>query len=184
MKPLLLTAHGNPKLAAPFGRRGDDIEVRGIPALPTLRALDLDRPTVLALDRSMIASAGGGAAAQLRARAGLIAVVGIGDAGDLEPGDVFPDMLTSFIPGNATTGMRIAAFRGAFRHAAALVAVRHARTTASDRTRELAELSAIGVALTTQRDLNSLLDLILTHARRVTQSDAGSLYLIEHEESD
>jgi HD-GYP domain-containing protein (c-di-GMP phosphodiesterase class II) len=183
MKPLLLTAHGNPQLAAPFGRRGDDIEVRGIPALPTLRALDLDRPTVLALDRTMIASAGAGAAAQLRALSGLIAIVGVGDAGDTEPGDVFPDMLTSFIPGNATTRMRIAAFRGAFRHAAALVAVRHARSTAGDRTRELAELLAIGVALTTERDLNSLLDLILSHARRVTQSDAASLYLIEREES-
>jgi HD-GYP domain-containing protein (c-di-GMP phosphodiesterase class II) len=183
MKPLLLTAHGNPDSAAPFGRRGDDIEVRGIPALPTVRALDLDRPTVLALDRALIASAGDGAQEQLRALAGLIAIVGVGDPGDVEPGDVFPDLLTSFIPGDATTGMRIASFRGAFRHAAALVAVRHARSTAGDRTRELTELSAIGVALTTERDLNTLLDLILTHARRVTESDAGSLYLIEREET-
>src|SRR5437868_13658148 len=98
MKPLLLTAHGNPQLAAPFGRRGDDIEVRGIPALPTVRALDLDRPTVLALDRSLIASAGTGADEQLRALAGLVAIVGIGDAGEAEPGRNFPDLLTSFIP--------------------------------------------------------------------------------------
>ncbi|MDB4883169.1 MAG: metal dependent phosphohydrolase, partial [Gemmatimonadetes bacterium] len=74
-------------------------------------------------------------------------------------------------------------FRGAFRHAAALVAVRHARATASDRMRELNELSAIGVALTTERDLNALLELILSHARRVTQSDAGSLYLVERGEA-
>jgi HD-GYP domain-containing protein (c-di-GMP phosphodiesterase class II) len=183
MKPLLLTAHGNARSAAPFGRRGDDIEVRGIPSLPTVQALELDRPIVLALDRAMIASAGAGATAQLRALAGLIAIVGVGDADDAEPGDLFPDMLTSFIPGGATTGMRVAAFRGAFRHAAALVAVRHARATAGERTRELAELSAIGVALTTERDLNGLLELILSHARRVTQSDAGSLYLFERDES-
>ncbi|MEO6527962.1 MAG: HD domain-containing phosphohydrolase [Gemmatimonadaceae bacterium] len=182
MKPLLLTAHGNSRSAAPFGRRGDDIEVRGIPSLPTVSALELDRPTVLALDRAMIASAGAGATAQLRALSGLIAIVGVGDAGDAEPGDNFPDMLTSFIPGGATTGMRVAAFRGAFRHAAALVAVRNARATASERTRERAELSAIGVALTTERDLTRLLELILSHARRVTQSDAGSLYLVEREE--
>jgi HD-GYP domain-containing protein (c-di-GMP phosphodiesterase class II) len=183
MKPLLLTALGNTLSAAPFGRREDDIEVRGIPALPTVRALDLDRPTVLALDRTLIASAGAGADEQLRALAGLVAIVGIGDAGDVEPGRNFPDLLTSFISGDATTGMRIAAFRGAFRHAAALVAVRHARATAGERTRELAELTAIGVALTTERDLNALLGLILSHARRVTQSDAGSLYLVERSES-
>ena len=182
MKPLLLTAHGNSRSAAPFGRRGDDIEVRGIPSLPTVQALELDRPTVLALDRALLASAGAGATAQLRALAGLIAIVGVGDPGDSEPGEMFPDMLTSFVPGDASTGLRIAAFRGAFRHAAALVAVRHARATAGDRMRELTELSAIGVALSTERDLDTLLDLILSHARRVTQSDAGSLYLIEREE--
>src|SRR5439155_1220006 len=38
-----------------------------------------------------------------------------------------------------------------------------------------------GVALGTERDLDSLLDLILTQARRITSSDAGSLYLIEGE---
>jgi len=183
MKPLLLTAYGNPLSAAPLGRRGDDVEVRSILALPTVRALDLDRPTVLALDRTLLAGAGAGASTQLRALSGLIAIVGIGDAGETEPGEGFPDLLTSFIPGGASTGLKLAAFRGAFRHAAALVAVRHARVTAGDRTRELAELSEIGIALTTERDLHSLLDLILSHARRVTNADAGSLYLIEREES-
>src|SRR5207237_1921829 len=37
----------------------------------------------------------------------------------------------------------------------------------------------IGVALGTERDVKSLLDLILTQARRITSSDAGSLYLVE-----
>ncbi|MBW8769481.1 MAG: GAF domain-containing protein [Gemmatimonadetes bacterium] len=183
MKPLLLTALGNPLVDAPFGRRVDDVEVRCIPALPTAGALELDRPTVLALDRALIASAGDGAVAQLRSLAGLIAIVGIGDASDREPGDDFPgDVLTSFIPGDATAGTRAAAFRGAFRHAAALVAIRRARSTAVDRTRELAELSAIGMALTTERDLGALLGLILSHARRVTGADAGSLYLVERDE--
>jgi len=183
MKPLLLTALGNPLDDAPFGRRIDDVEVRRVPALPTAGALDLDRPTVLALDRALVASAGEGAAAQLRSLAGLIAIVGIGDASDREPGEAFPgDVLTSFIPGDATAGTRAAAFRGAFRHAAALVTIRRARSTAVDRTRELAELSAIGMALTTERDLGSLLGLILSHARRVTGADAGSLYLVERDE--
>jgi HD-GYP domain-containing protein (c-di-GMP phosphodiesterase class II) len=183
MKPLLLTALEHPLADAPFGRRGEDVEVRGIPALPTAGSLELDRPIVLALDRSLVASAGDGAVAQLRSLAGLIAIVGIGDAGDREPGTLLPvEVLTSFVPGDAPTGTRLAAFRGAFRHAAALVAVRNARSTAIDRTRELAELSAIGMALTTERDLGSLLGLILSHARRVTGADAGSLYLVERDE--
>jgi HD-GYP domain-containing protein (c-di-GMP phosphodiesterase class II) len=183
MKPLLLTSLGDPFLDAPLGRRGDDVEVRRIPALPTAGTLDLERPTVLALDRSLIASAGQGAVAQLKSLAGLIAIVGIGASCDREPGEHFPgDALTSFIPGDATPGTRAAAFRGALRHAAALVAIRRARSAAVDRTRELAELSAIGMALTTERDLGSLLGLILSHARRVTGADAGSLYLVEREE--
>ncbi|HKP15935.1 MAG TPA: HD domain-containing phosphohydrolase [Gemmatimonadaceae bacterium] len=183
MKPLLLTALGSPLSDAPIGRRGDDVEVRAIPTVPLPRALDLERPTVLALDRTLITSAGEGACSQLRALAGLIAIVGIGAPGETDPGDCFPiDVLTSFIPGGASTGTKLAAFRGAFRHAAALAAVRRARNAAVERTRELAELSAIGVALTTQRDLGKLLALILSHARRVTESDAGSLYLVERDE--
>jgi HD-GYP domain-containing protein (c-di-GMP phosphodiesterase class II) len=183
MKPLLLTALENPLADAPLGRRVDDVEVRGIPVLPTPRSIDLERPTVLALDRSLIASAGDGAASQLRALAGLIAIVGVGGPGDTEPGDTFPDdVLASFIPGGASSGTVVAAIRGAFRHAAALAAVRRARGAAVERTRELAELSAIGVALTTERDLGRLLGLILSHARRVTESDAGSLYLVERDD--
>src|SRR3954469_10937193 len=109
MKPLLLTALGHPLTDAPIGRRGDDVEVRGIPALPTAAALELDRPIVLALDRSLVATAGEGALAQLRSLAGLIAIVGIGDADDREPGENFPlEVLTSFIPGDATTGTKLA----------------------------------------------------------------------------
>ena len=60
---------------------------------------------MLALDRTLLASAGEGAPTQLRALAGLIAIVGIGDAGDTEPGDDFPvDVLASFIPGDAHDG--------------------------------------------------------------------------------
>ena len=184
MKPLLLTSLGSPLANAPIGRRGDDVEVREIPAVPVARAIDLERPTVLALDRALIATAGDGAASQLRALAGVVAIVGIGDPGDVEPDDAFPsDVLASFIPGGAAAGTKLAAFRGAFRHAAALAAVRRARNATVDRTRELAELSAIGVALTAERDLGKLLALILSHARRVTGSDAGSLYLVERDES-
>ena len=183
MKPLLLTALGRTISAAPLGRRGDDVEVRRIPALPTARALDLDRPTVIILDRALIGSAGD-ATDRLHELAGLVALVGIGEAGEREPSEEMPvDLLSSFLPGDAAVGTVFAALHGAFRHAAALLAARTARGDADERSRELSELTAIGVALGTERDLGALLDLILTQARRVTCSDAGSLYLVERDET-
>jgi len=44
---------------------------------------------------------------------------------------------------------------------------------------ELEELHAIGVRLTAERDTDALLDLILTKARAITRSDAGSIYVVE-----
>jgi HD-GYP domain-containing protein (c-di-GMP phosphodiesterase class II) len=46
---------------------------------------------------------------------------------------------------------------------------------------ELETLNKIGVALSTERNTNSLLELILTKSREITNSDAGSLYLVEEE---
>jgi HD-GYP domain-containing protein (c-di-GMP phosphodiesterase class II) len=183
MKPLLLTAIGRTISTAPLGRRGDDIEVRRIPALPTARAIDADRPTVIVLDRALLASAGDDAD-RVRELAALVALVGIGEPEEEEPGDDFPvELLTSFVAGDAAVGTVITALRGAFRHAAALLAARRAHAEAEERARELAELTTIGVALSTERDLNTLLELILTQARRVTSSDAGSLYLVERDEA-
>jgi HD-GYP domain-containing protein (c-di-GMP phosphodiesterase class II) len=45
--------------------------------------------------------------------------------------------------------------------------------------RQLGELNAIGIQLSAERDLDVLLELILTKAREITRSDAGSLYLVE-----
>jgi HD-GYP domain-containing protein (c-di-GMP phosphodiesterase class II) len=45
--------------------------------------------------------------------------------------------------------------------------------------KELEELNAIGVRLSAERDTDALLELILTKAREITHSDAGSIYLVE-----
>jgi HD-GYP domain-containing protein (c-di-GMP phosphodiesterase class II) len=48
------------------------------------------------------------------------------------------------------------------------------------RTRQqIAELNHIGVALSAEKDVQKLLDLILRASREITSSDAGSLYLVE-----
>ena len=184
MKPLLLTAIGRTFSSAPLGRRGDDVELRRIPALPTVAALDLSRPTVIALDRSLLASLGSDLS-RVTELAGVAAIVGLGDAGEREPPPCFPtDCLTSWVPEDASVGVVLTALRGAFRHAVALMSARAAQRAADDRGRELAELSAIGAALSTERDLHTLLGLILTQACRVTCSDAGSIYLVEKDDDD
>lgn len=46
----------------------------------------------------------------------------------------------------------------------------------------LKELNQIGIALSQQRDINSLLETILVAAKRITRADAGTLYLHEPEQ--
>ena len=45
--------------------------------------------------------------------------------------------------------------------------------------RDLHELNTIGVALSAQRDVRKLMELILSSSRQLTAADAGSLYLVE-----
>ena len=52
----------------------------------------------------------------------------------------------------------------------------------SDRTRELRQVSEVGVALSTVRDHSVLLTMILGKARELSRADAGSLYLLDEEE--
>jgi HD-GYP domain-containing protein (c-di-GMP phosphodiesterase class II) len=47
--------------------------------------------------------------------------------------------------------------------------------------RELSELNAIGIRLSAERNPRDLTETILTKAREITHSDAGSLYLVEEE---
>ncbi len=49
----------------------------------------------------------------------------------------------------------------------------------SDRTRELREVSEVGIALSAERDHSALLTMILLKARELSRADAGSLYLLD-----
>ena len=182
VKPLLLAAVGRSLSSAPLGRREDDVEVRRILALPTAASLDATRPVVIVLDRALVASAGD-AHDRLTELARHAALVAIGDPGEREPpADLPHDLLVGYQAADAPAAAIIAMLRGAFRHAAALLAEHRARADQTERHRELTELTHIGVALSTERDLFTLLEMILGQARRITSSDAGSLYLVERPE--
>jgi len=45
----------------------------------------------------------------------------------------------------------------------------------------LSDLNAIGAALSSERDINRLLESILNAARKITNADAGTLYLVDAE---
>ena len=52
-------------------------------------------------------------------------------------------------------------------------------TALARKSQDLHELNNIGVALSAQRDINKLLELILAKSRAITASDAGTLYLVK-----
>jgi HD-GYP domain-containing protein (c-di-GMP phosphodiesterase class II) len=108
------------------------------------------------------------------------AVVALARPGDTDVPEALPtELLSGFVRHPAGARQLLVAVRTGFREAAARAETARARAEAAMRSREIGELTRIGVALGTERDLKTLLDLILTQARRITQSDAGSLYLVE-----
>jgi HD-GYP domain-containing protein (c-di-GMP phosphodiesterase class II) len=52
------------------------------------------------------------------------------------------------------------------------------------KSKDLREINQIGVALSAERDIDKLLDLILKKSREITAADAGSLYLVERGKDD
>ena len=142
-----------------------------------------ERPTVLILDAT---------ARNLYSQASVRALVdaggsmiGIGSEGEEAVPDLVPEqLLSAFLVPPFGVKQLLVALRTAFRDAATRMDNKRLRVESAARTREMDELTRIGVALGTERDLDTLLDMILSQARRITMSDAGSLYLVEKVEDD
>ena len=69
----------------------------------------------------------------------------------------------------------------AFENLELIARERAAREELESAEREREQLNVIGIALSSQRDVRELLNLILAKAREITRADAGSLYLIDDE---
>ena len=132
------------------------------------------------------------------------AVVAVGRPGESDVPDGFPlDLLSGFVP--SPTGLArlletlsaplrrgprrpssgrqlLVAVHAGYREAAARAATARARKEAMLRASEVRELTTISAKLMTERDPAKLVDDILTQARQFSQSDAGSLYLVEKDE--
>jgi HD-GYP domain-containing protein (c-di-GMP phosphodiesterase class II) len=88
------------------------------------------------------------------------------------PGAPPPVPCYAYVSKPAAPEVLSAALRNACDHA-------RARRDAETARRELWELNQIGVSLSAERDTDALLGLILTKAREITCSDAGSIYVVE-----
>ena len=105
---------------------------------------------------------------------GPVRVVALVDASAAGP---WPAHWYALVPRDAGRAILVRAVQNAFADLD-----RAAEVTRLDR--ELSELNAIGIRLSAERNPRNLLETILTKAREITRSDAGSLYLIEETPED
>jgi len=138
-----------------------------------------DQPTVLLLDETLRHVLGpAGVRAIADAGATVVALGAVGET-DLPPDLPGAELVSGFLRHPPGTRQLFAALKAALREAALRQEAARQRAEAAARSREIAELTRIGVALSTERDYQVLLDLILEQARRISQADGGSLYLVE-----
>lgn len=154
----------------------DHIESCPLPSSDEIR-LD-DRPTVI-----LLLPADRDAATGVRLSAAFdagVTIVALGEAGEADvPAGLPAERLAAFVPAPLQPRALLLAIRSALREALARKEAVRARAESAARLGELTELTEIGMRLTTEKHYDQLLDLILSQARRITQADAGSLYIVE-----
>lgn len=117
-----------------------------------------------------------------RALGGRVAVVGIGL--DEAPMWLTDDNIYLHLPENPPIAVLLNSVRRAYQFLYQKVRADQLERQLSERTRELQEVSEVGVALSTVRDHQVLLTMILTKARELSRADAGSLYLLDEIEGE
>ena len=88
------------------------------------------------------------------------------------------------LPSKAASKVVLTTVAAAFDNIELAQRERTARAELKRAEREMEELNRIGVALSETRNVDALLDMILTKARQITRADGGSLYLVEETRPD
>ena len=146
---------GGPRVAAAAAHLAEEYDVRPLAGEP--------------MDALVLVGAGS------RARPnGSIRLIGL-----VEPGDAGPWPLTWYavLPVDAPPGMLRRAAGNAF-------ADLEAEADLERLERDLAELNAIGIRLSAEANPRFLLETILSKAREITSSDAGSVYIVDQTGND
>ena len=140
-----------------------DLEAMPLPAGGVPRP-GPDEGAVALLDLTTGDAGGTSALGSLAPDLPVVALVG--------PGAAPPAGCYAYVTAPAAPGILAVTLRNACDHA-------RARREADATRRELEQLNQIGVSLSAERDTDALLTLILSKAREITCSDAGSIYLVE-----
>ncbi len=107
------------------------------------------------------------------------AIVGIGL--DEQPKWLTGETIYLSVNENPSPAVLLSAIKRAYQFLYQTVRADQLERQLRDRTRELREVSEVGILLSTVRDHDVLLTLILEKARELSRSDAGSLYLLDEE---
>jgi HD-GYP domain-containing protein (c-di-GMP phosphodiesterase class II) len=111
---------------------------------------------------------------------GVVPASGFGPAKTSEsPGAKAAASVFAFVSANASREELEKTLGIAFENIELAARERAAREELESAELEREQLNEIGIALSSQRDIRELLNLILAKAREITRADAGSLYLIE-----
>jgi len=105
------------------------------------------------------------------------AVVGVGL--DEQPKWLNEDNVYFHLAGDPSTPVLLNAVKRAYQYLYQKMRADQLERQLSDRTRELKEVGEVGIALSTVRDHQVLLTMILSKARELSRADAGSLYLLD-----
>jgi len=105
------------------------------------------------------------------------AVVGVGLAE--QPSWLTDDSVYFHLPENPSSSVLMNAVKRAYQFLYQKMRADSLERQLSERTRELREVSEVGIALSTERDHSVLITQILGKARELSRADGGSLYLLD-----
>ncbi|HEY3054765.1 MAG TPA: HD domain-containing phosphohydrolase [Thermoanaerobaculia bacterium] len=160
----------------PIGRYADALKREAIAPRPlsSLEAFGPDGSTlrVVLVDKAITSSAAKSLKIDNRT-----AVVGIGL--DEQPKWLTDENVYLHLPENPSPAVLLNSVKRAYQYLYQKVRSDQLDRQLSERTRELQEVSEVGIALSTVRDHAVLLTMILSKARELSRADAGSLYLLD-----
>jgi HD-GYP domain-containing protein (c-di-GMP phosphodiesterase class II) len=149
--------------------RGESIAARSVVSLDQI-AQDGGSLRVILIDPAI----NNGRPSSLDART---AIVGIGL--DEEPKWLGGDSIYVGLPAEPSHSSLLNGVKRAYQSLYQRMRTNQLESQLGERTRELRELSEVGIALSTERDHSLLLTTILSKARELSRADAGSLYLLD-----
>jgi len=176
-RPLALLYHGSATVLDGLGPAlaQEHIALRSADTLPE----DMpDMPSVFLLD-AQTAGRVGGAAGLIDRMPSHVVVIAADQAVDVPGGN----RLTLALDPDSGIEAQLRVLRAGFQLATARFTAARAERELARTRNELNQLHRIGMALMTERDPDKLLVRILEQARHLTNSDAGSLYLVEPDEA-